>query len=121
MPSRFAFLDRPTRLEAWALQKLTILETYCHTRMRRELFPRRWFVVSIISVSALAACTGLLVSQASSLKEANEVCKELFAITTHKLPSFQEEFWENSSGADLTPGLSAHQQIQRHSFTFWWI
>jgi hypothetical protein len=97
-------------LEAWALQKLTGLETFCHARMRRESFPRRWFVVSLLSVSALAACTGLLLSQTSSLKDPNKVCKGRFAIATPKLASFREEFWENASGPDLTPGVSVNQR-----------
>jgi hypothetical protein len=106
MPSRFAFLNRPTRLEAWSLQKLANMDIFCHTRMRRESFPRRWFALSTLSVSALAACTSLFLSQTSSLKDANEVCKERFAIATPKLTSFQEEYWENTSFAELTTCLS---------------
>jgi hypothetical protein len=68
MPSRFAFLNRPTRLEAWVLQKLTGVETHCHAQMRGVSFPQRLFAVSLLPVSALAACTALLVSQASSFE-----------------------------------------------------
>jgi hypothetical protein len=75
--------------------------------MRRESFPRRLFAVSLLSVSALAACTGLLLSQAAScnFKDANEVCKERFAIAIPKLNSFRIEFWGESSGSELTPGF----------------
>jgi hypothetical protein len=116
MPSRFAFLNRPTRLEAWALQKLANMEIYCHARMRRESFPRRWFVLSTLSVSALAACTGFLVSQQTSFKGVNEVCKERFAIVTPKLTSFQEDYWENASNAELTPCLSMTDLVRPFFF-----
>jgi hypothetical protein len=106
MSSRFAFLNHTTRLEAWALQKLTFAEAYGHTRMRRESFHRRLFAVSLFLVSAIAACTSLLVSQTASFKKANEVCKERFAIAIPKLTSFQEEFWHNASVSELAPSMS---------------
>ena len=105
MPSRFAFLNRHTRLEDWALQKLTGLETFCHTRMRRESFPRCWFSVSLLPVSALAASTSLMLSQVSSLEEASEVCQERFATIMPKLSSFQEKYYENASHFNLMPGI----------------
>ena len=108
MSSRFAFLNRPTRLEAWVLQKLISLENHFHTRMRRESSPRNVFAASLLPVSALAACTSLLLSQKASFKEANEACQERFAIATPKLTSFHEETFENGSGSDLTPGLHCH-------------
>ena len=55
MSSCFAFLNRPTRLEAWTLQKLTALETYCHTRIRRGSFSKPLFALALLHASALAA------------------------------------------------------------------
>jgi hypothetical protein len=111
MSSRFTCLTRATRLEAWALKKLTCLEIYLHTRMRREPFPRFWFAVSLLLVAVIAAGTGLLLSQKPSFQEANEVCQKRFAIVMPKLSSYQEEFWGNAAISELTPGLRAHHRF----------
>ncbi len=105
MPPRLAFLNRPTRLEVWALQKLTGLETFCHAWMRRETVPRYLFAVSLLPVSALAACTGLLLSRTMTLEEANEVCEQRFAILMPLLRSYQEEFLKDNLVSKLIPGL----------------
>ncbi len=106
MPPRLGFLNRPTRLEVWALQKLTDLETFCHAWMRRETFPRYLFAISLLSVSALAACTGLLLSRTVTLEETNEVCEQRFTILmTTLLSNYQGEFWKENLWAKLTPGL----------------
>jgi hypothetical protein len=113
MSSRFATLKRlpllyrHTRLEDWVLQKLAGLETFCHSRMRRESFPKRVFTVLLLLASALAACISLLLSKTSSFEDADEVCQERFAIAMAELTSFQEQIWENGSNSELKPGLSA--------------
>jgi hypothetical protein len=105
MSSCFAFLNRPTRLEAWTFQKLTALETYCHTRIRRGSFSKPLFALALLHASALAACTGLLISRTTSLTEASKFCQERFAIVLPKLTSSQEEAFENGSNSKLTPGV----------------
>ncbi len=105
MPPSLGFLKRPTRLEVWALQKLTDLETFCHVWLRRETFPRYLFSISLLPVSALAACTGLLLSRTVTLEEANEFCEQRFAILMPKLTSYEEELWKVNLIAKLTPGL----------------
>jgi hypothetical protein len=105
MPPRLVFLNRPTRLEVWTLQKLMDLEIYCHARMRRETFPRYLFAVLLLPVSGLAACTGLLLSRTMTVEEANEVCEQRLAILTPKLTSYQEDFMKASLYPKLKPGL----------------
>jgi hypothetical protein len=105
MPPRLGFLNHPTRLELWALQKLMDLETFCHAWMRRETFPRYLFAVSLLPVSALAACTGLLLSRTMALEEANEFCEQRFVILMPKLTSYQEEMWKDNLWTKLIPGL----------------
>jgi hypothetical protein len=106
MPPRLGFRNRPTRLEVWALQKLTDLETFCHAWMRWETFSRYLFAMSLLPVSALAACTGLLLSRTVTLVEANEVCEQRFAILMTKLLSnYRGEFWKDNSVSKLIPGL----------------
>jgi hypothetical protein len=105
MPPRLGFLNRPTRLEMWALQKLTNLETYCHARMRRETFPRYLFAVSLLPVFALAACTGLLLLRTMTLEEVNKVCEQRFGILMPKLTSNPQEFLKDNLFSKLIPGL----------------
>ncbi len=105
MPPRLGFLNRPTRLEVCALQKLTDLETYCHAWMRQENFPRYLYVVSLLSMSALAACIGMLLSRTMTLEKANEVCEQRFAILLPMLSSYREEFLKDGSYSILIPGL----------------
>jgi hypothetical protein len=92
-------------LEMWALQKLTGLETYCHAWMKRETLPRYLFAMSLLPVSVLAACTGMLLSRTMTLEEANEVCSLRFAIVMSKLMSDKEEFLKANSFSKLIPGL----------------
>jgi hypothetical protein len=106
MPSRLGFLNRPTRLEVWTLQKLTELEIYCFAGMRRETFPQNLFGVSLLPMSALAACTGLLLSRTMTLVEANEVCEERLAMLMSEFTSsYQEAFLKANSISKLAPGL----------------
>ena len=114
MSSRFTCLTRATRLEAWALKKLTCLEIYLHTRMRRESFPRFWFAVSLLLVAVIAAGTGLLLSQKPSFQEANEVCQKRFAIVMPKLSSYQE------SNLGINTRSESASQIYSHSFVLLW-
>ncbi len=108
MPPRIG-LSRPTRLEVWALQKLTSLETYCHAWMRRETFPRYLFAVSLLPMSVLASSTGLLLSRTITLVEANEVCEQRLTILMAILSSsYREEFLEGNSVSKLIPGRCAH-------------
>jgi hypothetical protein len=88
MSSRFAFLNRPTRLEARALQKLAGLETYCHSRIRGESFHRRCFAVSLLLVAALASGTGLLLSQKSSFQVPAFLHISLTSFLPPYIPSF---------------------------------
>ncbi len=105
-PPRLGFFNRPTRLEVWALQKLTVLEIYCHAWIRRGTFPRYLFAVSLLPISALTACTSLLLSQTMALVDANEVCEQRFAILMPMLTSYQEEILKASGVfTKLTPGL----------------
>ncbi len=105
MPPRLGFFNRPTRLEVWALQKLTGLETYCYAWMRRETFPQYLFAVPLLPMSALAACSGLLLSRTMTLEEANAVCEQRFAILMPKLNSYQEEYLKDNLWSKLIPGL----------------
>jgi hypothetical protein len=101
MSLRLSFFNHPVRLEVWALQKLTELEAYCHSWMRRETFPQYLFAVSLLPMSALAACICLLLSQTMTLEEASEVCEQRFAILLPKLNTFREEFLKDNLGVKL--------------------
>ncbi len=105
MPSRLVFLNRPSHLEAWTLQKQVDLETYSYAQIRRESFPLRLFAVLLLLVSALAACTSFLLSQTATLAKASDFCQERFATVQLKLDSFEIEFNKNASHVKLIPGL----------------
>jgi hypothetical protein len=79
------FVNCLLRVEAWVLHKWTDLETYCHTRLRRATFPRCLFAVSLLTVSALAACTGMFLSQTTTLEDSHDVCRERFSATLYKV------------------------------------
>jgi hypothetical protein len=105
MPPRRGFLNRPTRLEACVLQQLTGLETFCHAWMRRQTFPQYLFAVSLLPMSALAACTSLLFSRTMTLVETNDVCCKRFAILMDVLTSYQEDVLKEMLFSKLTQGL----------------
>jgi hypothetical protein len=69
------------------------------------------FALSLIPVSALAACTSLLLSQTTSMGEANAVCKTRNLVVLPQL-GHNGEFLENGSQVELMPGT----RMQNKSF-----